>query len=135
MMPEIADYLDKAQQCLGAARTIAGVFLPAVAAREAYLAAFHAAEAYIFAHTGRAVKTHRGLRITFARLAKIEPRIDPKYVSFIADAYEFKSIADYAVGATARAITAEDAKLTIETAARFLDTITDLLSTGPGPGS
>jgi uncharacterized protein len=37
----------------GNAKKIAGLPLPQVAAREAYLAAFHAAEAYIFEQTGR----------------------------------------------------------------------------------
>jgi uncharacterized protein (UPF0332 family) len=49
--------------------------VPHIAAREAYLAVFHAAEAYIFEQTGKAAKTHRGVRSEFARLAKAEPRI------------------------------------------------------------
>jgi uncharacterized protein (UPF0332 family) len=52
--PETADYLDKAQHCLAGAKTIAAAGLPDVAAREAYLAAYHAAEAYIFECTGKA---------------------------------------------------------------------------------
>jgi uncharacterized protein (UPF0332 family) len=75
MKPETADCLTKARECLDGAKQIAGLPLPQVAAREAYLAAFHAAEAYIFEQTGRTVKTHRGLRTTFSQLARNEPRI------------------------------------------------------------
>ena len=34
---------------------------------EAYLAVFHGAEAYIFEHTGKVAKTHRGVRSEFTR--------------------------------------------------------------------
>jgi uncharacterized protein (UPF0332 family) len=128
MMPEAVDYLDKARECLAAARSIAGLPLPAVAAREAYLAAFHAAEAFVFARIGRAVKTHRGLRATFARLAKDEPGLDPAFVRVLADAYEFKAIADYAVGDTARPITAANANRMIETAAGLVEAVAKILS-------
>jgi hypothetical protein len=45
MKPETADCLAKARECPDGAKQIAGLPLPQVAAREAYLAAFHAAEA------------------------------------------------------------------------------------------
>src|SRR5690348_4530088 len=35
MMPEAADYIEKANECLSAARSIAAISLPAVAARSA----------------------------------------------------------------------------------------------------
>jgi hypothetical protein len=41
--------------------------LPHIAALEAYLAVFHAAEANIFEHTGKVAKTHRGVRSEFTR--------------------------------------------------------------------
>ena len=53
MKPETADYLEKARTTLADAQQIAVLPLPHVAAREAYYAAFHAAEAYIFEHTGK----------------------------------------------------------------------------------
>jgi hypothetical protein len=76
LRPETADYLDKARTCLADAQRIAALPLPRFAAREAYYAAFHAAEAYIFEHTGKAATTHRGVHSEFARLARREPRID-----------------------------------------------------------
>jgi hypothetical protein len=48
---ETADYLAKARATLADAQQIANLPLPHIAAREAYLAVFHAAEAYIFEHT------------------------------------------------------------------------------------
>jgi uncharacterized protein (UPF0332 family) len=99
---ETADYLAKAREALAGARQIAALPLPQVAAREAYFAAYHAAEAYIFERTGKTVKTHRGLRATFTRLAREEPRIAAEYLTFLASAYELKSIADYGVGPTTR---------------------------------
>jgi uncharacterized protein (UPF0332 family) len=68
---------------LADAEQIAALPLPHVAAREAYHAAFHAAEAYIFEHTGKVATTHKGVRIEFARLARREPRIDRKLTRFL----------------------------------------------------
>jgi uncharacterized protein (UPF0332 family) len=54
MKPEAADYLGKARQCLDDAEQIAAVTpLHHIVAREAYLAAYHAAEAYLFERTGK----------------------------------------------------------------------------------
>jgi hypothetical protein len=53
MKVETADYLAKARATLADAQKIASLPLPHVAAREAYLAVFHAAEAYIFEQTGK----------------------------------------------------------------------------------
>jgi uncharacterized protein (UPF0332 family) len=48
MKSETADYLAKARSTLADAEQIAAVPLPHIAAREAYYAAYHAAEAYVF---------------------------------------------------------------------------------------
>jgi len=127
--PETADFLDKARQCLDdAGRIAASIALYHIAAREAYLAAYHAPEAYIFEHTGRTTKTHRGLRSEFARLARTEPRIDPEYLTVLAAAYEYKSIADYGVGPSVPQITARDAAAALDTARRFIQGIAALLA-------
>jgi hypothetical protein len=52
-----------------------------------------------------------------------DSRIAPEYLTFLARAYELKSIADYSVGPAARSITATGATRAIETAERFIDTI------------
>jgi len=51
--PESADYLAKARECLDAARAIIAIPLPQVAAKEAYLAAYYAAHAFVFQSTGQ----------------------------------------------------------------------------------
>jgi uncharacterized protein (UPF0332 family) len=102
--------------------------LPHVAAREADLAVFHAAEAYIFEHTGKAAKTHRGVRSEFTRLARREPRIDRDSVSFLGAAYQFKTITDYSVGSAVTSISSEQATAAISTAGRFIDCMTEVLA-------
>jgi uncharacterized protein (UPF0332 family) len=133
MKAETADYLAKARATLAGAQKIAALPLPHVTAREAYLAVFHAAEAYIFEHTGKVAKTHRGVRSEFARLARAEPRIGHDLVTFLGTAYQFKARADYAVGSTATPITPAEANAAIATTARFIDTITQVLPPGLTP--
>lgn len=129
MSPEAADYLAKARQCLDDAKQVAAVTpLHHIVAREAYLAAYHAAEAYLFERTGRAAKTHRGVRSEFSRLARSEPRIGREFLTFLAEPYEYKSIADYGVGSASASITAEDARTAIDTAARFISRLAELLA-------
>lgn len=128
MRPETADYLGKARHCLAGAKKIAAAEVSDVAAREAYLATYHAAEAYIFEKTGRAVKTHRGVRSQLNRLAQREPRIGREFLAFLAEGYKLKAIADYGVGSEIGIITAGDASAAIATAGRFIDIIAALLS-------
>jgi uncharacterized protein (UPF0332 family) len=127
---ETADYLAKARATLADAQQIATLPLPHVAAREAYYAPFHAAEAYIFEHTGKVVTTHRGVRSEFARLARREPRIDRELTRFLATAYQLKATADYGIGPTAAQITADQAAAAITTAGAFIDTIAKVLPPG-----
>lgn len=123
MKAETADYLAKAREALADAEKIAALPLPHIAAREAYQAAFHAAEAYIFEQTGKVAKTHRGARTEFARLASAEPRIGRDLVTFLAAAYQFKTRADYAIGPAAAPISAAEAATAIATAARFIQAV------------
>jgi uncharacterized protein (UPF0332 family) len=81
-----ADYLAKARQSLSEARAIANIELPEAAGRAAYLTAYHAAQAFIFARTDKVAKTHSGVRSEFARLAKDDPRIDRAFSTFLAQA-------------------------------------------------
>ena len=100
MTPEAARLLDKARLCLADA-TLYQQIVPRIAGREAYLAAYHAAEALIFERTGKIAKTHRGLRAQFARLARDEPSIDQAISEFPGRAYELKSLADHGTGTEA----------------------------------
>src|SRR2546427_12727039 len=133
MKAETADYLSKARACLADATQIATLPLPHIAAREAYIAVFHAAEAYIFEHTGKVATTHRGVRSEFTRLARREPRIDRELSRFLATADQLKETADYGIGPAAASISAHQAAAAITTAGRFIDTITQLLPRGLTP--
>jgi uncharacterized protein (UPF0332 family) len=126
MTPEVRDYLATARQCLADANKLLALPMAHIAAREAYLVGYHAAEAYIYHRTGKAAKTHSGLRAEFARLAKDEPRIARGLVTFLAKAYELKSVADYGMNSAAK-ITNQDATGAIETATRFVDCIDRLV--------
>lgn len=78
-------------------------------------------------NTGKAAKTHSGVRAEFARLAKDEPRIERVFPTFLARAYSFKEIADYAVGHNA-GVSIGEAEQAIEIATRFVDRVARLLS-------
>jgi uncharacterized protein (UPF0332 family) len=69
-------HLDKARRLFRDARKALDAELVEIAGREAYLAAFHAALAFIAERTGRTPKTHRGTHVEFARLSRDEPAID-----------------------------------------------------------
>jgi uncharacterized protein (UPF0332 family) len=71
--PEAKDYLEKARAHLGDARKVAAIGLANSAARSAYYAAFHAAQALVFERTGKIAKTHSGVLGEFAKRAKDTP--------------------------------------------------------------
>ena len=126
MTPEAAQFLAKARECLADA-VLYQPLVPRIAGREAYLAAFHAAEALVGERTGRFAKTRRGLRAQFNRIAKDEPGIDQTLSEFLGRAYELKSLADYGTGAEA-IISGTTATAAVETATRFVDCIEALLT-------
>ena len=82
----------------------------------------------MFEITGKAAKTHSGVRSEFARLAKTEPRIERNFPTFLARAYSLKENADYAIGLNA-GVTIDEAKQAVEIATRFVDGLTRLLET------
>lgn len=128
MTPEIADYLNKAREFLSKAQNLLDVMHYAdEAARAAYLAGFHAAQGLILARTGRAAKTHSGVRSSFARLTKDEPHIDRKFARFLARAYSSKEVTDYGIGPHA-VVTAAEAQAMIEVAAEPVDRMTEILA-------
>ncbi len=127
MTPEAKDYLDKARADLGDARKIAGIHLAKVAARSAYYAALHAAEAFIIERAGRVAKTHSGVRTEFARLLKDALGAERALLTFLAQAYKYKEIGDYGIGRGA-VVTDEEANDAIDGAARFIERVTALLA-------
>jgi len=126
MIPVVAGYLDKARQCLSYARTNLTVGLGNDAGRNAYLAAFHAAQALIFERTGNVAKSHQGVHSEFSRLAKDEPAIALEVRRFLSQAYNLKAVADYEMGADA-VLPLERAKTATEKAGQFVHVIASLL--------
>lgn len=102
MTPEAAGHLDKARECLMRARIILAAGIAEDAARAAYLAAFHGAQALIAERTGRVAKTHKGAHVAFARLTKDEPRIDMELRRFLPQSFNMKAVADYELGPRCR---------------------------------
>jgi uncharacterized protein (UPF0332 family) len=125
--PETADYLAKAREFLAKAQDMLAHDWPDEAARAAYLASFHAAQAFVLVRTGQVAKRHAGLRTVFAQLARNEPRIDRKFTRLLARGYAFKEVADYAVGPRA-VVTAAEAREMIDTAAQFVDRVAEILA-------
>ena len=128
MTPETKEHLDKAHETLIKARGLLAVMhYSDEAARAAYLAGFHAAQALISERTGRVAKSHSGVRSAFARLVRDDPRVDRSLVSFLGRAYRFKEVADYGTGPHA-VVTGAEAEEAIASAQRFVEIIAGLLS-------
>jgi uncharacterized protein (UPF0332 family) len=127
LTPEAADYLAKAQGDLSDARKVMTIGLATIAARCAYYAAFHAAEAFIIERTGKIAKSHSGVRSEFSRLAKDTPALDKTFSTFLAKAYSYKEIGDYRVDQGA-VVTDAEAKDAIEAATRFIERVAHLLT-------
>ena len=127
MRPEAADYLAKAREDIGNARDwLDAVHRGSEAARVAYLAAFHAAQALIFQRTGKVAKTHRGVRSAFAQLTKGDTRFDQDLRRLLGRGYQRKEIADYGVGPQP-SISETEAREMIDTVIRFIDCVADML--------
>jgi len=124
--PEAAQYLDKARQTLKEARAVAGIGLAEAAARAAYLAAFHAAQALIFERSAKVPKTHRGVHAQFSRLVKDIPELSAELPRFLSQAYDFKAVADYEIGPDATVPLAEAISATTA-AENFVHRIAELL--------
>jgi uncharacterized protein (UPF0332 family) len=92
--PEAARFLEKARTLLDHADIMLGVKLSDDAGRTAYLSGFHAAQAFIFEHLGKALKTHKGVQTEFLRLTKDDLRFSLKLRGFLSQSYNLKAIAD-----------------------------------------
>jgi uncharacterized protein (UPF0332 family) len=121
---ESAGHLTKARDVIGFARyALAGEYTDE-AGRSAYMAAYHAALAFIVANTGKSPKTHSGVRSEFARLARREPRISREQVSLLGWSYELKNAADYG---QERRVTLADAERAINEALGLIETIAGIV--------
>jgi uncharacterized protein (UPF0332 family) len=98
MKPESQQFIDKANVILLRGAIMLKSGLNEDAARSAYMASFHVAQAYIFERKGKVSKSHHGVQTEFFRLTKDDPRIDHELRKFLSQSYEFKSVADYFTG-------------------------------------
>lgn len=126
MKPESSSYLAKAREDLGEARQIAAIGLAKAAARAAYYAAFHAAEALILERTGKVAKSHSGVRSEFARIVRPDADSGKAMTAFLAQTYKYKEIGDYGIGASA-VVTIIDADAAIRSAEGFVDYVERML--------
>jgi len=126
--PEAQRHLDKACEYLSKARNLLEiVHYCDEAGRAAYLAAFHAALALISERRAKTPKTHKGTHVEFARLTRDEPRLDIELRRFLPQSYDMKTVADYDTGPDA-VVAPEAAAAAIDTAARFVACIADILA-------
>jgi uncharacterized protein (UPF0332 family) len=98
LTPEVAAFLAKAAKLLADGAKMDAVGLHEEAGRAAYMVAFHAAQAFLFARTGKVARTHQGVQSEFLRLTREEGGFDPDLRRFLSQSYNLKSIADYDTG-------------------------------------
>jgi uncharacterized protein (UPF0332 family) len=119
MKPESTTFLEQAHVMLGRAERMLAADLYEDAARCAYLACFHVAQALIFERIEEVFKTHKGVQGEFNRLVKNDTRSDHELRKFFSRGYEFKALADYGVGPDA-VISASAAAEAVATAKQFV---------------
>jgi uncharacterized protein (UPF0332 family) len=125
--PQSAAFLEKSRQFLAKAQELLDAHLwPDEAGRAAYLAGFHAAQAFIFESTGKAARRHGGVQRQFACLVKDDSRFDVELRTFLPRAYNFKAIADYQTGPGSQ-VSAASARETIAMARRFVECVASLI--------
>jgi len=90
-----AQFLNKAHRLIASGNIMLAAELWDASGRNAYLAAFHAAQAYIFEKTEKILKTHNGVRAEFLRLTKDLPERSDLLRNFLAQSYGLKTAADY----------------------------------------
>ena len=123
---EAGAFLAKSREFLSRAPALLALDFTDDAGRAAYLAGFHAAQAFIFERTGRSPKTHARVQFEFARWATSEETIDIELRAFLGRAFNLKAIADYETGPGSK-VTSAQASQAIEAARQFVETIEILL--------
>ena len=113
MKPESKDFHDKAMRKLQRAQRMIKLDLPEDAARTAYIACFHLAQAVVFERSGKIAKTHKGVHAAFYLQTSEDTAVDKDLRSFLARSYRYKYADDYAVGI--------EEETTLSTATRAVD--------------
>ena len=120
MTPQSAAFLQKSRRFLAKAQdSLDAHHWPDEAGPAAYLAGFHAAQAFLF-------KSHRGVLSENSRLTKDDPRFTPDQRVFLSQTYNLKAIADYETGPGSE-VTAERAASALEAAKKFIAHVAGLL--------
>lgn len=117
-------HIQKARRTLASGHYLLTGDFTEQAGRDAYLAAFHAAQAFIVAQTGKEPKSHSGARSEFARLAQHDDRISHSFIAFLGRAYDLKTYADYDGD---QPISKQDATEALEIAAKLVEIVTATL--------
>jgi uncharacterized protein (UPF0332 family) len=95
------------------------VGLNEAAGRNAYLASFHAVQAFLFDSLGKVLKSHHGVQAEFLRTTREDKSIDGDMRAFLSRAYNLKAIADYETGPGSE-ISRERAAVAVEAGKRFV---------------
>lgn len=130
MTPQADEFLQKARELLAQAETMLRVELHDACGRNAYLAAFHTAQAFLFERAGKIHKTHNGVRSEFGRLTRDDARFTDDLRSFLARSYNLKAIADYETGPGSH-VSRESASKALQEAEHFVSMISALISDVP----
>jgi uncharacterized protein (UPF0332 family) len=125
--PEAGRFLAKARRHLDRGATMLGVGLNEDAGRAAYLAGFHAAQAFIFESAARVYKSHKGVQTEFLRLTKDDPRFNADHRIFLSQTYNLKAVADYETGPGVE-VSVERAARALEAGNQFVSHIAELLA-------
>lgn len=120
MTPVALDLMRKARQSLANGEIILKAGVAVVAARDAYMAVFHAAQALIHEREGKVPKTHSGVQQRFARLAMAEPALGEDLGRLLSRAYDYKDISDYR---TDRDVSIDECADILARARQFLDKV------------
>jgi uncharacterized protein (UPF0332 family) len=99
--PETQFFIEQARECLRRAHVIHAAGIGEDAGRNAYMAAFHGAQALVFERLGRVAKTHRGIRTLISGFAKGQPELR-EFSQFLTQSYDLKQTVDYPFGSDAR---------------------------------
>ena len=130
MKPETIAFLAKASELLKRAPALLAQDFTDEAGRAAYLAGFHATQAFLFETLGRSPKTHNGVQTEFARLVRDEPKADREVRAFLGRTYNLKAIADYETGPGSK-VTPQQAAEAIDAARHFVSAVIALIGNEP----
>ena len=130
MKAETSDALAAADRAIVYAQGNLSINIPGQAARLAYYALFHAAQALIFERTGKTTKTHKGVHKEFYRLVKDDPSFPLSLASQLSKGFKYKEMADYDTAVTTP-ITSIVAQRAIVIAERFVAAVRSALAPPP----